>query len=360
MVAAPQLARWTPTDDDLLDMAVSRRQDLIRFKLFTDGDYAGELRPSLTQPATIEVDTTRTVPRHLQGFTLLPSDQAAINVLTDRVVAELELENRSVWPLGTFMWSEATDAVKTWGNLLPSQLTDEMFILDQPIGRVFGVRKGTDLIQTAKNVAREVFPNKTVVSDIGSVIARSPLTWQPSHTRRQVCDDCMKQAGWLPPFIDANNQLAFRSTPDLNTDPPVASYGRDTHVIDGSVGHGTDRLTSPNRWIVICNDGQGPPIIGKWEVPASYPHSRANRGFYITVTESMQGLDTVAQANAAAKRMGMVTPRAYETFEFDSTLDPRHDTFSVVAWGTTGFLEESHRMELISGGVHQHKIRRVV
>lgn len=358
---APQLDLWSPTDDDLLDLKVRRRQDRIRFSLFRRDEYAGEIHPRADQTVKIDNDTTRSVNRTMSGFELLPSDAAEINVLSDRVDVDVLLENGSVRHVGTFLWGNASTTVRGWGRHLSSSLVDETFGLDQPIGRTYGLRAGDPIQLRAVALAREVLPHLLAFVDPGVTIARSPVSWTPQDTRRKILDDMMKLCGWLPMYIGNQHTLVFRAAPtDLDSATPAVRYDVDGHIIADSIVETDDWLSAPNRWVVIASDGQGPPIVGWYNVPAEYPHSRASRGFHITVTETLQGIESGAAARAAARRLAATTNAAYRWVDFSSTLDPRHDTWDIVSWFGVPYLEVAWSMELLSGGVMTHRLRRVV
>lgn len=357
---APTLPLWSPTDADLLDLRVRRRQDRVRFTLYRREEYAGELQPRADQVPKAENDTTRSVMRSLTGFELLPTDAAEINVLTDRVQADLILENGSVHSLGRFLWSDAATTVRGWGRHLSSTLDDETFGLDQAIGRTYGIRAGDGIQTKAVALARELLGHLVVERDAGTTIARSPVSWTPSNTRREILDDLMKLCGWLPVYISNRRTLVFRGAPNLEVATPSVTYGPGGHVVADSIAESDSWLSAPNRWVVIASDGQGPPIVGRYDVPPEYPHSFASRGFHITVTETMQGIESVAAAKAAARALAHTSGRPFETIEFSSTLDPRHDTWDVIDWFGRRAMSTTWGMELISGGAMTHRLRRSV
>jgi hypothetical protein len=104
---------------------------------------------------------------------------------------------------------------------------------------------------------------------------------------------------------------------------------------------GTDRLRS-----------------GRYDIPASAPHSFANRGFRIGRSESVQGLENQDLATRAARNLARRSD-VFEYVTFNSTADPRHETYDVVDAFGDRWLEVSWSLELRSGGAMSHNLKRV-
>jgi hypothetical protein len=74
--------------------------------------------------------------------------------------------------------------------------------------------------------------------------------------------------------------------------------------------------------------------------------------------ENVQGLANQAQATRGARNLAR-SGDAFEHLVFSSTLDPRHDTHDVVVAFGQRWLETGWSMELRSGGLMQHTMKRV-
>jgi hypothetical protein len=92
-------------------------------------------------------------------------------------------------------------------------------------------------------------------------------------------------------------------------------------------------------------------------VPNSAPHSIQNRGFVIADVINIQ-LTTRAQANAVARNIA-VTQRIVERVELTTPPDPRHDSYDVVRWDGSLWLEVSWSMTLVEGGAMRHVLQRI-
>jgi hypothetical protein len=185
-----------------------------------------------------------------------------------------------------------------------------------------------------------------------------PMSWQPGTTWLQMLTDLCDVVGFASPWFDRDGRMHVDQAPDPAIAPPtVDGYGEGTRVVADSIVRSNDLLKAPNDFAVF-ESGTSALRVGRFQLPASAPHSFANRGFRVGLTESTQGIETQDQADKAAFNLARSRSVAYEWLAFSSTADPRHDTWDVVeAFGQT-WLETSWSQELRSGGLMQHTMRQ--
>lgn len=340
----------------LLDLeGVGQRTSTFRFYLL-DGQHRpiGEVHP-----AAAGVSITRAARRSLTGLTLPPSEAAAVDPIGDRVAPVMVLQDRTEWPLGVFLFADATRARRTAGTQLTASLVDEGLMLDQEGHRSYGWPPGYAVSDAMHTLAAEALvPAYTV--EPAPVALSSWLVWPPATTRLKVLSDLAALAGFHPPHFDNSGVLRLRPVPDLATAELLTEYEAGGRIIDGSMAESNDLLEAPNRFRVINTGAADAAIVGVWDVPASAPHSFAKRGFHLTKTVEMQGLPDNAAATEAARALGQRAGAGYAHASFASPPDPRHDTYDVVQFLGERYSEESWTMQqLVEGAAMRHELRRV-
>ena len=116
-----------------------------------------------------------------------------------------------------------------------------------------------------------------------------------------------------------------------------------------------------SRFIVISNgavsaDAVTESIVGRYDVPASAPHSIQNRGFVIPAVTERQ-IDAASQAQAVAANIG-IRQTIFERTELITPPDPRHDSYDVIRWRDSNWLELAWSLPLIEGGGMTHVMRK--
>lgn len=354
---------WAPTTDQILNLeGVRRRSDRFRFEL-CDRDLRpiGELHPDRAGSVpSITNDTSSNTARRLSGLKLLPDEAADVNTVTDRLRVYMVLQNDEEFPLGTFLWADASEPLRSWGSESTSELVDFSYILDQPTTQAFGWGRGANITLIMIFLLNRVGFELGDLYPIGTEGARllaEPKSWEPGVTWRQMLIDLGSVVGFAPPWFDRNTKLHNDQTPDPALDEPtVPAYGPDTRVIADSIVFSDDLLAAPNEWAVF-DSGTDRLRSGRYQLPASAPHSFQNRGYRVGKTESVQGLTSQALADKAARKLAN-SGNALEWISFSSTLDPRHDTYDIYDAFDRRWLETSWTMELRSGGTMTHTAKR--
>lgn len=368
---------WAPTDRQLLNLdGVPMRADRFRFDLIRDDEVAGQLDPGTESPPVITVDTTAAVKRTMTGFNLPASDLVEINPLRDRVQATAVLQSGTEFGLGRFMWASDGRPLRAWGTEHRSTLADESLQLNQGSSRSEGWGVGANVIVIAVYLASRVFPPERIIYDPSDTVLGTSVAYPVGSVYLRSLDECMERLGYLPPHLDRDGFLRLVEPPTLDVSPGadalVYDVGNSRRVIADSVYLSDDLIEAPNRFQVFESSGQGGGLRGIYDIPASAPHSYAQRGFYVTDTESVTGLASTAQANKAAKTRALTHGAAYKYATWESPADYRHDVFDVVHFGdsraaagthdpgpVSPWLEYGHRLVCTSGGTHEHNARKV-
>ncbi len=338
-----------------LENCIGQRQATFRFDLINGvtGENLGQLYPIDDQPATISHDVSRTIKRDLR-LLFDPSDAAEINVLTDRILPSMILAGRT-WPLGRFMFTSRVDSINTGGDDASIGLMDEMWSVDQEITTGFSSTASVDIAVLA-------LINGILV--VSSEIAASPFpatgSWRVGSRRGQIIDALAALGDYETPWLSNDGAFRMIRTVDPSATLPAITWDDTYPVIADTISRTDNLIEAPNRFVVIGNGTASATsesgVVGTYDVPPTAPHSIANRGFVLQQTVDM-GVSTMAQAMAAARAIG-ISQTVVEQIDATTPPDPRHDSYDVIRWNGSNWLETAWSMELIEGGDMSHTLRR--
>lgn len=343
-----------PTTTELLDVAVGQRFDRFRWEVLDRNlTKIGELTPSIDARPTISASIERPIMRTLSNVTISAADSRELNVLTHRLRPVLELESGDRYPLGVYLFGDLDMNVLTNGDALKQvSMPDQGWILDQPMHRTVALRKGQSAQDLFVQIAGEVGITRLRL-DSAVVEVAEPVVFPAGRTSRlDVLRKLAQLQGCLAPYFDSSGLLTCRQAPDPDTAEPDLVVPRDRMFADSLVMT-DDTWRAPNRYLVI-GDGTDEPVVGFYDVPPSAPHSIPNRGFIVTETIDIPGIDSAAAARAAARAAYVADSRTWRQVSFTTALDPRLDLFGLFEFEGDLYLETEFRMELLSGGSHSH------
>lgn len=363
-----------------LDAPVGVRAESIRWDL---------LDQSFNKLGSLAVDRQRLIPeivndvnsairRKVNNWRLLPralanKDSALfhageVNIVSQRVRPSWILGAGGPgyeFPLGVFLWGNDSQYVHTYGNHEDCTLVDQCTILNQPITQSLSYPVGTN-IATALNAAAAAAGLTAVSIDSSALVTTAPFTWLAGAvTQLAVMEALCAAGGYYAPYFDNNGTLRCRIAPNLATASPDLTYLMGSRMLPDTIMKSSDLLIAPNRYIVVDNSATTAPLVGLFDVPASAPHSYANRGFYVVSVTNVQGLASQAAANAAAQAVYAQDPSTYSWLSFESTPDPRHDTFNIVGTqlavggAITNYREQGWRLPCAPGAKMIHDLRGI-
>lgn len=353
-------ATWAPTTEQILDLdGVHRRSDRFRFELLDQQDRViGEVRPDRNRAPQIRNNTGSAVHRTMSNFHL-PFDQVEdINTVRDRVRPVMVLQNGDEFPLGVFLWADENRPERGWGPEHASSLVDKGLMLNQPAIGSMSWGAGADPVLILLYMALrsltldEIFPAESV----GTLT--EPVAWNHGTRWLQAMSDIHEMVGFTSPWFDRDGILHMEEPPDPSTQTPITAYGPGNRIVQDTIVQSDDLLEAPNVFSVH-ETGSESTIVGRYELPATAPHSVSNRGFEIALTESVQGLASQRNANRAARNMATSAGVAFDWVTFEATADPRHDTWDVVEFEGVNWVETEWRLTCRSGVPMQHTLRRV-
>jgi hypothetical protein len=342
-----------------LDQSIGQFQYTYRFELVdaVSGLHLGDVHP--IREASLRHDTSQITKRSL-GLSLGRADTAAINVLTDRISPFMVIPGircpdtvSGDWPLGRYQFVDNPRRVFTSGRLGQPQLSDEMFLVDQPIlAGINGVGLNVDaaIIATLSGLA--------ITFDIEPSNFTSADSWGIGKNRGQILEALSVAGDYWSPWFDNFGVLRFRRTFDPAAAVPDINLDVGARVLRSDILETDEVLTAPNTFVVISNNSETPevPVVGIATVPINAPNSVANRGFAITKVVDLQISDSTqaaAVANGLAQRQAI-----FEQVQLSTAADPRHDGYNVVRWQGANWLELSWSLTLKPGEPMSHVMRK--
>jgi hypothetical protein len=339
-----------------LDLPRYRGQRVERFRFeWRNGltnETLGWLQPVKdAAPPTLSHDTSQSVKRRLQ-LALGVADTAEIDPISDRILPWMDVGD-DTWPLGRYMFTDDTRLQSTRGERGTFVLLDEGFAVDQELDASYGATSTVSL-------AVEGLVDQ--VSFIQQQLEATPFiatgAFAAGSTRGEAIKAYETQGDYFPYWMDHTGLFRMIRAFDPATQIPNLDYDTNPRIRLGTIARTSDVLSAPNRFIVIGNGGSSAdgPVVGKYDVPPSAPHSIANRGFVLPKTESLQ-VTSSNQAAGMARNMG-IRQTIYERISFETPIDPRHDSYTVVRFEGTNWLELAWSMTLMQGAPMQHTVRK--
>jgi len=368
-MTAPGIPRFlanTVTDqqfspgDSLGQQVASFRYEVINGRT---GIRQGDVYPLRSTIPVLVHNTQNTIMRTLTGLNFGATDTASMDAITDRIKLYMVLDTpagQTEYPLGRYMYDSTVKQVLSGGDLAQNSLFDEMFIVDQQLTASFAV-DGT-------NAGDAVTILLAPLVDAGLITVRiegMPLpvrgAWPAGTSRAKVLSDICTQAGCFQPWFD--NDGIMRIIPSFNPATKLADFDFDeSHVVfRNTISYTNDFLEAPNLYVVTnttgnTTDGSSSSSFGSYQVPDNAPWSIANRGFTVAKYVDLQSstdnnLDAVAQSYANQNIV-------FERTQMSTASDPRHDSYDVIRWQGSQWLEISYSFQLQAGAPTIRTLRK--
>lgn len=349
---------------DILNLTgVAVRADSFQFELLDSShNFIGLLKASASSVATVENNTGRSTFRTCSGLTILDGGNdgdefvrlADIDRYTSRVRVMMRLQNGARFPIGVFMFGDDNRAPYSWGTLWTPDLFDETFIVDDPLDQTYGLAPGDSILALVNTLVGQCNLPDVDLSMVPDAHASSTATFTAGTSRSAAITTLLQMLGCYAPFFNNAGQYTTKLAPAADTGADHV-YGSGGRIIDGSVKTTNSRYRAPNRYQVVSSDATG-SYVGIYDLPDTADNSYAKTSKHVTNTVTMQGIPSADVANLAAYINAITDKQNYVKASYDSTADPRHDTFDLTNLLGTQFQEESWTIQCVSGGVMHHEL----
>jgi hypothetical protein len=355
---------------DLLTLTgIGQRAASFQFELLDKtNSFLGDLTVDMDAGASITNSINRNPKRQMGGIRLPPKVTAEVNTLTERVKPWMVMQDGSRYPLGVFLFADASRSLVLSGSVDQSVLgdayetnatmLDQLVTIDQGSRGVNFYGPGASIYDALVQQLEVAGVTDYFIEPTDAQIAQW-VVWKPSESRLKVINDLAGMAGFYSLYFDNNGTAQLRSVPSLASVEPTLNYGPGTNVVAGSVVESDDLLDAPNTYVVVNSGFTAGPIWGEWMVPASAPNSFQNIGYHRVVTIDQQGIESNTAATKAAKAYGQADYATYRWVNLASAINPLHDTFDIVGWKTDKYREQSWEIPLNDSGDMKHELRRI-
>lgn len=343
-----------------LDAWVGQRTATFRFdNVDIVTGYRTQIFPRRDTVPILSHDTSRIIKRTLTNLWLDAATTTALNTISARIEIFMILGGVT-FPLGQYIFNDQTRARYTSGVISSNAAYDNGFIVDQALEHGFPVY-GLDSIgpKLADALLREILAGLPINYTIAPTLFQSAGSWMGGTSRGYAVEQLSVDGDYLSPWFDNMNVMRFIRSFDPATAIPTFNYDAGNQVMSDPPPIESDNLLgAANRFVVISNGSTAStgPIVGIYDIPASAPHSIANRGFVIPKPIDRQ-VEDVGQAQAIAQNLGQ-RQTLFEQVELTTAPDPRHDSYDVLRWQGENWLETAWSMPLIEGGKMRHVARK--
>lgn len=351
-------------DSFLLPAGVGQVGSRIRWLVLSRSlERIGEVHPVKT--VTITNDTSANIFRSARGVVLRQNDLRELNPNTDRLMPVWEFEDGSRrpgysgWPLGVFMFGSRLRDRGTLHSMHETTLMDQGYQLDQEMSKSFGVPAHADVYSKLVELLHYGGITQVEIPPFDQRV-RDPINWPIGTRLVQIVRDLCKLGGVYPIWLDNVGQARTREPGNLDANDAI-DYELDTpasRVIRGRIRENERLLDAPNVYVVVSNGPTSAEISARAYIDARLPHSMENIGYERPKVIRMQGLADILHAQRIADVLAQTDTSQYMVAEFESTPDPRHDTFDTVRYDGVLYVENRWSLVVAPGGAHIHTCTR--
>lgn len=347
-----------PVVEDQLDLApgIGQRQATFRFALIdaASGRLLGDLSP--VKSAELQHDTSRTIVRSISGLLLNKAETAEVDVLANRIQVFMRISGVE-FQLGTYVFTDTHRTRTTAGRRGDYGLQDLGFVISQNLEHTVSFGANINVGDAISDLLAEVnLPAGFEVEATGAVLG-SPIAWPAGTDRGRVLEDLARLGAYLSPYMGNDSVIRVRQAFDPAGESARFVFAAGGRVRNNTISESDDLLETPNAFIVVDNANTVSPVVGRYDVPVTAPHSAANRGFVVAEVTDIQGLGTTANADAAARAIGF-SRSIYQHVVLATPPDPRHEAYDVISYDGFNWLETAWSLPLIEGGEMTHTLSR--
>ena len=247
----------TPTQLIELDGTPARRESVRFDVLDTDLLKVGELNPDRrTSVPRISNSSDRSLKRSLSNFRLPPDQAADLDTLAARVRPVWVLQDGSEYPLGVFLFADASRSRFTYGLELTATLVDQLFILDQELEASLSYSTGTVITEALDELAAAAGIDARVVTPSTQALSY-PVAWKAGTSRLRAMSELCQMLSYSSPYFDNDGVLRIVAARNLATATPDFVYSEGDvstgRVYANTIVETDDLLRAPNVYIVIDN-----------------------------------------------------------------------------------------------------------
>ena len=376
------LARNGYTDAEVLDALQGRhgtREVSFRYDLLdAENVYLGQLDNVIT--GTISQSYLADIKR-TATFTL--RENGAINYLRDRIQpwvrlrmprdplttptpAEWDGHRYVEFPQGVFLLTSpvrTSDEANTVLRQVEAYDSLQVLLDDGIVNRQAAV-VGDTYTATVDGLLGSIASHSTT-SDLVLPTSRE---WDPGTPKLTVINDLLTSINYEALFFDEYGRAVARPYVSPTDRGSEYTYADDAmSVILPQVAHALDVYGVANRWVLVVNNPDRPPLVSTYtNSDPSSPTSTVGRARTILDFRTDQDAADQATLDAMTRRIATEASQVFESVTFSTALMPNHShndvyTFRFENLGLSQkYSETDWTMDLEAGAPMTHTVRRVV
>lgn len=304
---------------------------------------------------SITNDSSATIKRALRGFTLTANEARDVNPATDRVRVTMALEDGTRWPLGVFMFTNATASETSGHTFYDSTLVDQGLRVNQQLRWPFAVPRYGDLTRALVEITERLgifdydfqLPAAVCGADIG---------WPTKTLGLDVMGQIVALAGAVGPYFDNEGRLTARLPTPLEAAVAIDyEPGRHSTIVRDSLQVSKRYVEAPNVYVVESADLDKAPITATAFIDPRLDHSIERIGYERPDVRQEQGLVDTDHALRMVRNLAETDPRQLDEAKFSTSPNPRHDTYNVVMASGVLYREQSWTQSLV-GPTMEHVV----
>lgn len=284
------------------------------------------------------------------------------------------------WPLGVFLLSSGAQYTNEIGTVLRNvDGYDAGLVLTQDVdggplgvaGQRYTIQAGVNYT-TAIKALLDAYATSGVPTNNVAVSSKVLLTakdWEPGTPTSKIIGDLLSAINYYGLYFDENGvAIAQPYTAPADRASSYTYTADRTSIMFEDVNRQLDLFDIPNKWVRVVSDPDRPPLSSSYTNtdPTSLTSTVARGRTIVDFATSADAPDQTT-LDFQVFSLAVEASQIYETFEFDTALNPLHSfsdvyTITFPDLGVSGlkFSETKWSMDLKAGARMSHSARRVV
>lgn len=253
---------------------------------------------------SLSYDDSSDVRCTLTGLAWTPDEAEKFDPVRDFLIVYLSLDGVT-YTMGHFYATSSSrqkdvflTEEETVEDILHIDFGDAFVKLQQSDERARAALTGADPAVIIRELAEDAGFDTSIANTIA--LLGNDVVWAPFTSFIEIINALYPVAGFRAPWSDHDGLFRAVSAQVIETEIIPLD---DLTPVANSVVVSETYLSAPNR-VVVWDDSALYPLVGRWEAPASAPHSFANRGYWVTESSQQQGLQDIEAADQAAAAIG--------------------------------------------------------
>lgn len=272
------------------------------------------------------------------------------------------------FPLGVFLLSSPTRKDETGSVIREVDAYDGLLVLrdDKFLDR-YAIPENTNYVQAVVDILASAGITTYNIEQSDRLLPRA-IEFEPGSEKLFAINEILAQINYTPIYVDTNGHYVSGQYRSPAVRPADYTYSDDAlSVTFKGAEEELDLFSIPNTWTVVrSNEEQGPLVSSFINDNPANPTSTVSRGRTIADYREIEDIADQAALDAYVERIAFSSSQVYGRIRFDTALMPFHDYSNVLQLnysplGITGqYLELGWTMQLHTGGMMNHEVRKIV